>query len=197
MKKFDYTQAAADLHLNLIIGFVSLFILCFILINPVAKTGKIDPVTQIMVTMRWDDNSRTDIDLWVKAPTKTVGYTNKDGSYLILERDDLGITTDRYIIDGKEHTVKRNIETITINDIVPGEYVINIHFYGPSVSKDIEKVHVELLDLHPFSIVFAADTKVSYNEETTIVTFVVNDLGNIVDMRTDLQMSIKNQLHAP
>ena len=40
--------------------------IAFLLINPIAEEGKIDPRSEFMITSSWDDESSIDIDIWVR-----------------------------------------------------------------------------------------------------------------------------------
>jgi len=45
MRKYSSNLAFVDLLFNLLVGFTSLLLLAFLLINPIADEGKIDPVS--------------------------------------------------------------------------------------------------------------------------------------------------------
>ena len=55
-----------DLLFNLLVGFTFMFILAFMLINPIAKKHDFDPKAEYMVVMSWDPQSQIDIDMWVQ-----------------------------------------------------------------------------------------------------------------------------------
>jgi uncharacterized protein YfaP (DUF2135 family) len=200
-KRYNSNQTFMDFIQIVGLGFIVLFLIAFMLINPVAKQGKIDPVTQIMINATWDENVNKDIDLWVRGPDgRTIGFNRKDGEFIVLDRDDLGKNNDTYEVNGEQKVVKRNIETTTINAIVPGEYVINIHYFGSgfTLKKDgsrekdesPEKVKIDIIDIHPFKIVLSREVTVSYRQEVTVATFIVNEEGNIEDLRTDVNIKI-------
>ncbi len=207
VRKYSSNLSFVDLLFNLLVGFTCLFFLSFLLINPIAEEGKIDPVTEIMITARWPNDSGYDIDLWVRGPEiNTVFYNRKDGGYMVLDRDDLGFANDMYVINDVVKVVRRNLETITINDIVPGEYVVNIHYFGgrsdqpttnedgsPTATFEPVQVDVEVLDMHPFSIVVSGDAILNYRDEVTIATFTVNEDGQIEDIRTDIQIPLRKR----
>ena len=207
VRKYSSNLSFVDLLFNLLVGFTCLFFLSFLLINPIAEEGKIDPVTEIMITARWPNDSGYDIDLWVRGPGGTkVFYNYKDGGYMVLDRDDLGFANDMYIINDVVEVVRRNLETVTINDIVPGEYVVNIHYFGgrsdlpgpeegepPTVTFEPVQVDVEVLDMHPFAIVVSGDAILNYRDEVTIATFTVNEDGKIEDIRTDIQIPLRKR----
>ena len=62
-EKFKSTLAFTDLLFNVLIGFAFLFIIEFILINPIEDTKQIDSKAECMIIMEWDDKSKYDIDL--------------------------------------------------------------------------------------------------------------------------------------
>ena len=182
---------------NLLIGFTSLFIIAFLLINPIAEDGKIDPVTEFMITATWDDESPIDMDIWVRGPgingadQNVIGFQNKDGRYKVLDRDDLGANNDSFLLNGEPVIVKRNIETVTINAIIPGEYIVNIHFFGPNREEHhnhVEEIELTIYDMHPYEIKFTGKKKVSFREEVTVVSFVVDADGFITDVRSDIEV---------
>ena len=75
--KFKSTLAFTDLLFNVLIGFAFLFIIAFILINPIEDTKQIESKAEFMIIMEWDDESVYDIDLWMQDPLKNVaGFPN-------------------------------------------------------------------------------------------------------------------------
>jgi len=199
MKRYSSNLAFVDMLFNLLIGFTSLFIIAFLLINPTAEQGKVTPITEFIITATWDPDSVTDIDLWVRGPGPddrftTVGYPTKDGRYMVLERDDLGIANDVYRVNGENLLVARNIETLTINAIVPGEYVVAIHFFGPNNDKSlglVEEVEVVIVDMNPYKIIYGDKKKLSFRQEISFVSFVVDEKGNVTDIRTDIDIRVR------
>lgn len=199
MKRYSSNLAFVDMLFNLLIGFTSLFIIAFLLINPTAEEGKVTPITEFIITATWDPDSATDIDLWVRGPGPddrftTVGFPTKDGRYMVLERDDLGITNDIYRVNGENLLVARNIETLTINAIVPGEYVVAIHFFGPTIDKSlgrVEEVEVVVVDMNPYKIIYGDKKKISFRQEISFISFVIDEKGNVTDIRTDIDIKVR------
>lgn len=194
MRNYASNLAFIDMVLNLLLGFIVLFILAFLYINPIADTGKIDPVTQFMITMQWDDKSSADMDLWVRGPDGTVvGYQHKDGSYIYLDRDDLGLSNDTVEIDGKPVEIFRNIETVSITKGFKGEYIVNVNFF-PTPSKidnKVEEVQIDLYQMNPYKLVISKKILLSYAEEKTAFSFIVDENSNISDISEELQIKIK------
>lgn len=195
MKNNGFNLAFIDMLFNMLVGFVGLFILSFIHINPIAKKGKIDPVTEILITHTWNDESSIDMDIWVEGPLDTIiGYPRKEGGYMQLDRDDLGERNDTFVINGELQTVKRNIETVTINKIIPGDYYVNIHFFGPTTAiNSVETSIIEIFDMHPFQMVFNGSVEAKFHEEITVVAFSVDEQGNIFNVDTTVSKQIKSK----
>ena len=69
-KRYLSTFGFIDLLFNMLVGFVFLFFIAYILINPIADEGKVDPPDVAMVVVNWDRDSKLDVDIWVKDPIK-------------------------------------------------------------------------------------------------------------------------------
>ena len=202
MRKYSNNLAFTDLLFNLLIGFTSLLLIAFLLINPIAEEGKIDPRSEFMITSSWDDESSIDIDLWVKGPDDTiVGFPSKDGRYMVLERDDLGDTNDLIQLNGDTILIKRNLETLSINAIVPGEYIVTVHNYSTSVSNENEEyptpVTIDIMDMNPFSLDMSRTVKVKLKEEVPVFSFMVDEDGNIYDMNDQIDVKIRPERGTP
>jgi hypothetical protein len=196
MKKYSNNLAFTDLLFNLLIGFTSLLLIAFLLINPIAEEGKIDPRSEFIITSSWDDESAIDIDLWVKGPDDTiVGFPSKDGRYMVLERDDLGDTNDLIQLNGDTILIQRNLETLSINAIVPGEYIVTVHNYSTSVSNENEEyptpVTIDIMDMNPISLDMSRTVKVRLKEEVSVFSFMVDEDGNIYDMNDQIDIKIR------
>lgn len=196
MRKYSNNLAFTDLLFNLLIGFTSLLLIAFLLINPIAEEGKIDPRSEFIITSSWDDESAIDIDLWVKGPDDTiVGFPSKDGRYMVLERDDLGDTNDLIQLNGDTILIQRNLETLSINAIVPGEYIVTVHNYSTSVSNENEEyptpVTIDIMDMNPFSLDMSRTVKVRLKEEVSVFSFMVDEDGNIYDMNDQIDVKIR------
>lgn len=200
MRSYNTNFSFIDFLFILLTGFVALLLIAFMLINPIAKEGKIDPKTKMMVTMEWPDKSLVDVDLWIRGPENNlVSYKRKDGASIVLERDDLGTSNDTLKINGKTVTVQRNMETVSINALLPGEYIVNIHSYTSAWKDAVIKdngeeyptpVTVKIYRIDPFELIYTKTTTLEYREEKTILSFVVNEKKEIIDKRTDLFISI-------
>jgi len=196
MRGYSSNIAFIDLLFNLLIGFTSLLLIAFLLINPVADEGVVNPRAEFLITMSWLDTSGIDLDIWIEGPNKTiVGFPQKDGAFIILERDDLGDNNDTFVINGVEQLVERNLETVSINAIVPGEYFVSVHNYNSAVENDEEEyptpVTVDLMDLEPYSLVLSKQISVRLKEEKSVFSFMINEKGEIYDLNDDINIKIR------
>lgn len=196
MRKYSNNWVFIDLLFNLLVGFTSLFIIAFMLINPIAKKAVVDPPIMMMIESRWNKHSDRDIDLYVQGPNGTVVYySNRDGGYMVLERDDLGKRNDTYVINGEEQTVQRNYEIVTLSQLPKGEYTVNINYFNSQ--GDAEEVEVVVTQLMPFKVVAQREISLTPRQESTVVNFLVDNTGAVVDIRTDLDIPLRKSRGAP
>lgn len=187
MSGTSYIIAFIDVLFNLLLGITMMFIFAFLLINPVAETGKIDPPIQLMVEMEWNSESMTDIDMWARGyDGEWVGFRRKDGSYYTLERDDRGAINDTIYVNGEAKVIKQNYEVIRFTVLPPGEYYVNVHYF--SKQGEPEDVKITVTSMEPFRAVYTGQVTVRPLQEITAVSFVVALDGKITDVRTDVQM---------
>lgn len=125
-----------DLLFNLVVGFVFLFVVAFILINPPTKRADIPTKAEYLFVIEWDPEFNDDIDLWVRDPNgTTVSFVRKEGGLLNLEKDDLGSSNDTYVgPDGEQSVIKINREVTTMRGIIPGTYTVFAHVYNIAVA---------------------------------------------------------------
>jgi len=193
--KFKSTLAFTDLLFNVLIGFAFLFIIAFILINPVEETKKIDSKAEFMVIMEWDDKSRYDIDLWMQDPLKNiVGFPNKEGGWIHLDRDDLGQANDMVTLnDGTPQLIEQNREIMTLRGIVPGEYIVNSHYYSAKAERGNAKpteVQYTVLKINPYREVDVGMVTLNKpGSEKTMIRFTVDKNGDVIS-KNKLQKKI-------
>ena len=97
-----------DVLFNALLGFVVLFVLALLLINPITKQGDIPTKAELMITLEWDEESRDDIDIWILGPLMgaPISFQNKHSGFMHLDRDDLGRSNDVMMVDGKKIVIK-------------------------------------------------------------------------------------------
>jgi hypothetical protein len=133
MRRSTGALAFTDLLFNALLGFVVMFALAYLLINPVADAGKVDHKAEILITLTWPDSSPHDLDLYVLDPAgEMVWFRRKEAGLMHLDRDDLGRASDVFVVDGKEVVSPRNQEIVAIRGLLAGEYVVNVHLYRAS-----------------------------------------------------------------
>ena len=105
--KDQSSLAFTDLLFNILLGFAFMFLIAFILINPIHKDADIEVKAEFMVIMEWDDTSYYDVDLWMEDPIgNKVGFPNMHAGFLHLDKDDLGTSNDTVIMpDGTKKTI--------------------------------------------------------------------------------------------
>ena len=194
-RSYGSQVAFIDLLFNTLVGFVFLFILAFILINPIAKKSNVEVVAEFIIKINWPSDSPSDVDLWMRDPLGNyVGFKSKDVGLMSLSRDDLGTSNDTvYDPKGKPIIVHRNEEMVTIRGIVPGEYIVNVHWYNKKVAvKELgEKnylpllVQVQVEKINPYNVVYATEVSLDRKGmEKTVVRFTVNEDGSVSNFNT-------------
>ena len=131
-EKYKSTIGFTDLLFNILVGFAFLFIIAFLLIKPEAKKEDFERKAEFVVVLEWDHDQPDDIDLYVQDPTGTkVHFRLPITNFMYLDKDDLGYANDIVKnIDGTITKVNINREVVTIRGIIPGEYIINAHYYS-------------------------------------------------------------------
>ena len=130
--RFKSTIGFIDLLFNILLGFAFLFIIAFLLIKPEAKKEDFERRAEFVVVMEWNHDMPDDIDLYVQDPTgNIVSFRTPIKNFMHLDKDDLGYVNDIvYNANGKVTKVNINREVVTIRGLIPGEYLINAHYYS-------------------------------------------------------------------
>ena len=173
-----------DLLFNALLGFVFMFLIAFMLINPISDTGKVDPKSEILITVTWPDRHPDDIDLYVEDPNGgVVWYHVKEAGLMHLDRDDRGNYRDTITVDGQKINNPLNQETVTIRGVIPGEFVINIHHYLANGTDDVP-VEVKVEKLNPeVTLVFYTTLQLDHKgQELTAARFTMDVDGQISDV---------------
>jgi hypothetical protein len=180
------TTAFLDLLFNFLLGFVMLFVILLAVIKVESSKPAVEDKNEFVITVNWNDGDDVDLDMWIKGPTgKIVGFMQKDGDGLFLQRDDLGSMNDDFKTENGETTrIPLNQEIINIRKIVPGTYIVNVHYYrhGKMVNEGtVQKVKVKLIKVNPFreeaTVNVDLDTR---GAETTVLVFEVFPDGRVV-----------------
>ena len=177
-------QVKTTLNDILFIFNLALVIIVFALIfhiNPPSKKDEavIKSPGQIIAEIRWfPDDLNCDVDLWVQSPHGIpVGYSNLKGRVWNLLRDDLGAGSNDYLGLNYEHAFSRGI--------MPGDYVVNIHMYGPLPSGTEIPVRVVVAVREKYGTtrqLLQTTIKLRYrNQEETAYRFRLTSEGELVE----------------
>ena len=179
-RKYHSNLAFNDLLFNVMLGFVLLFIIAFLLINPPTKKDEVPLKAEWMIVVQWPEDLNDDIDTWVKAPNgNLVGFKSKETGLLHLDRDDLGISSDTFTIGTEIIQNRINREVVTIRGIVPGDYYVSLHMYSQRNNGSVP-VTVSVMDVNPFvevyNITVEMDTR---GQQIALPSFTIDDEGNL------------------
>jgi|2_EtaG_2_1085320.scaffolds.fasta_scaffold55022_2 hypothetical protein len=203
-KNFESPTAFLDLLFNVMFLFVMLFLVSFLLINPVKKDNTMEAKAEFIITIEWPNKSPDDVDTYVKDPLgNIVFYQAREVGLLHLDRDDLGQRNDTIQMpDGTVVKVEQNREVVSIRGIVPGEYVVNAHMYSmQNGTFDQEtgvygpgnpvEVTIKLDKINPVFRTVTQKTVVlrRTKDEKTAFRFTVGRDGEIIDIN-DLEQKI-------
>ena len=113
-----------DVILLALIGFVAMVIMLLPHITPKKQEAEDHEAPgNVIIEIHWPNNMPYDVDLWVQAPREVpVGFWNMGGTTFNLLRDDLG---------GEGDATDKNYEITYSRGIPAGEYIVNVHMYGP------------------------------------------------------------------
>jgi|TARA_B100001027_G_scaffold190005_1_gene143739 hypothetical protein len=203
--RYKTSIAFIDLLFNITIGLAMLFIIAFLLINPVAKKGDIIVKAEFIVTMSWPADRHDDIDLYLKDPADNyVFFKQKDKGLNNLDRDDLGSSNDVVKTVSGDVFFRLNEEHITIREVLPGQYIVNAHWYSKSnVTKQLPTgevyepsvtvpVTVKIEKLNPYQLVYVGTKTLDFQgAEATFLRFTLDDEGNVVETN-DLPFKMAN-----
>ncbi len=177
-----YTDPFTDLLFNALLGFVFLFMVAILFMNPIAKLGTANLKAEFIITLTWPDNQPDDLDIWVEDPHgEIVSYLQREAGWLHLDRDDRGSLNDTIEINGQEILHPVNQEVVTMRGIISGEYVVNVYYYE-SVTRGPVSATVQIDKINPVleTVFFDRVVLESQDVEKTVVRFRVSDRGEVV-----------------
>lgn len=189
-----------DMISLLLLGFVLMFFILIVFINTGKKEkenlSEVKSPGSLVVHLVWDHDTDVDLDLWGKPPDDfPIGFSNRENSSCNLLRDDLGKTNDLF---------NENFENIYCRNLIPGEYIFNIHFYGlKDKSQEINyKVEVSIIAPTPKGTRMSKVVKYIKDHflasekgvERTLIRFKINEEGLIDDSSINNEfVSLLNQ----
>ena len=172
-----------DLLFNVLIGFVFLFIVSFLLINPIAKRADIEVKAEFLITVMWPDDLEDDVDTYVEDPVgNLVWFRSREPGLMHLDRDDLGKRNDEVTTAAGTILFPENREIVTLRGVIPGEYIINIHMYF-KVGQEPVPVTVQIDKINPYSVVLRETIELkNKGDEVTVARFSVKSNGDVINV---------------
>jgi len=173
-----------DLLFNTLVGFVFLFIIAFLLINPSLKKADIKTKAEFVITVTWSDYSQDDVDTWLQDPAGNVlHFRQRDVGLAHLDRDDLGKLNDTITLDdGRRVEYPHNQELTTIRGFLTGEWVLNVHMYNKRDANPIlVEVRIDKLNPKVETVFYKKIVMKSRWEEITVTRFVMTNQGDIIN----------------
>ncbi len=192
-RRRDTAEAFTDLLFNALLGFVFMFAVAVIFMNPIAKTGVIETKAEYLITVTWPDGNPSDIDTWTQDPAGNLTwYAAKEAGLMHLDRDDTGITRDVMTVNGKTIENPLNQEIVSIRGIVPGEWTVNVQMYAydpgeleqPGVRNPPIPVTIKVEKVNPtVRVVFYGTVELrAQGDEVTAVRFTIKPNGDVTDI---------------
>jgi hypothetical protein len=160
-----------------------LFFIALLVINPDAKSGKIDSNAEFIISILWPDNHPDDVDLYVEDPVgNIVWFHQRESGFMVLERDDRGGANNFVMVGGKKIVNPIREETVSIRGIVAGEYTVNINHYLAVDNKPVPVlVKVEKLNPQLETIYYETLNLTHSGDEQTAVRFRLDMNGTVVE----------------
>lgn len=181
------TDPFYDMLFNMLIAFVFCFVIALMAFHPQArKVGEVPAKAEFMITVAWPDHNPNDIDTWVLEPGgKLLWFRQRDAGLLHLDRDDRGAKNNSVLVDGRQLTSGARQEIVTLRGLVPGEYVVNAHYYE-SLDQQPVDVTVTVVKINPQAeVVFTGTQRIlAKGEERTLVRFSINEAGLVTQVGT-------------
>ena len=132
----------------LVLAFLGMMMMTIEIIK-VKQTEGIKPPIFLMITMSWPSNIDADIDLHMRCPDSTnISYIIREACWANLERDSRGSISDTITFSNQRITTLSNREVITMRTAYPGEWIINVNWYGGNYNSTIP-VKIEITAIEP------------------------------------------------
>jgi len=185
--KYISSIGFTDLLFNIVVGLAFLFIMAFVLINPISKEKDVEEKSDFIIILTWHDDSGDDIDLWVRDPDgNLLSFRNKEAGLMHLDRDDLGLANDHYFDEkGSKKYLYRNKEVASLRGYRPGEYLINLHVYNrkPDRYKQMNQPlvgTVTLIKLNPYKEIMTSSVDIKKRgQEFSMIRFTLDVDGEV------------------
>ena len=194
--RYFSSTAFIDLLFNIIVGVAFLFLIAFILINPVSKKHDVESKADFLIILEWDSKSHDDIDLWMRDPLGNVmSFRSKDVGFMHLDRDDLGARNDKVTLpDGTIKYIALNREIAALRGTLEGWYIVNVHVYRKNRTIDEDgtlrfvptTTTVELIQVNPYRIKIMHELVLEkQGQEFTLFAFRLSHTGEVMETKKE------------
>ena len=181
------TDPFYDMLFNMLILFVFCFVIAILAFNPQPpKVGDVPAKAEFLITVSWPDDNPNDVDTWVTEPGgKLLWFRQRDAGMLHLDRDDRGARNNSVVVDGQSYTTHMRQEIVTLRGVVPGEYVVNAHYYDSRDQQPVD-VSVTVIKVNPQAeVVFTGTQQLPrQGDERTLVRFTLDAAGQVLALGT-------------
>ena len=181
------TDPFYDMLFNMLVLFVFCFVIALMAFNPRAnKSGDVPAKAEFMITVSWPDDNPNDVDTWVEGPNgRVVWFRNRDDGLVHLDRDDRGDQNNQIVVNGQTVASPMRQEIVTLRGAVPGEYVVNAHYYESRDKRPVS-VRVQFIQINPQArVVFEGDdTLARKGDERTLLRFTLDAQGQVAQVST-------------
>ena len=146
---------------------LNLALLGWLLVNPSMSEASSKPIADFVLRVVWPLGRDTDIDVYVKGPSKqVVWYSAKDAGPFSIDRDDLGARRDSGPI---------NQEIVSFRSPPNGSYYVSVHNYreGEPSSEGIVALELEGRDGRKL---WHKEVEIPvYNQEIAVAEFLFSE----------------------
>lgn len=181
------TDPFYDMLFNMLIAFVFCFVIAMLAFNPKArKAGDIPAKAEYIITVSWPDHNPNDIDTWIRDPAgDLLWFRQRDAGLMHLDRDDRGAKNNTVVVNGREIVNPIRQEIATLRGLVPGEYIVNAHYYDTKDREPVD-VSVAVVRINPQAeIIYNGEVRIpAKGDERTLVRFTLDEAGNPLDINT-------------
>ncbi|MBA4782429.1 MAG: hypothetical protein H2045_04340 [Rhizobiales bacterium] len=183
-RRSDGADPFTDLLFNTLIGFLLLFFVAILFLNPEKKTADVKLDAQYIITVTWADNSPDDVDTWIEDPQgRITWYRDRNQGLVHLDRDDRGMLNDTITVEGEKIANPLNQEIVTLRGLVPGEYTVNLHYFESETKQPVE-VQVRVSRVNPVYEVeyYGKTTLEARGVEKTALRFTILRSGTVMNI---------------
>lgn len=183
-RRSDGADPFTDLLFNTLIGFLLLFFVAILFLNPEKKTADVKLDAQYIITVTWADNSPDDVDTWIEDPQgRITWYRDRNQGLVHLDRDDRGMLNDTITVEGEKIANPLNQEIVTLRGLVPGEYTVNLHYFESETKQPVE-VQVRVSRVNPVYEVeyYGKTTLEARGVEKTALRFTILSSGTVTNI---------------